>query len=52
MLLCAVSRPEAIRPRNTVFSIDPKASVTVGNAHEVLGGGLKAHRKQRGDSAR
>ncbi len=45
VLLCVVSRLEAVRLRNIVFSIDPKAFVIASNAHEVLGEGFKAHRK-------
>ena len=40
MLLCVVSRLEAVRLRAVVFSVDPRAFVIVQNVHEALGEGL------------
>lgn len=45
VLLCVVNRMEAIKIRNIVFSIDPKAFMLANNTHEVLGEGFKSHGK-------
>ena len=42
MLLCVVSRMEAVRLRTIVFSVDPRAFVIAHNVHEALGEGFKA----------
>lgn len=42
MLLCVVSRMEAVRLRAIVFSVDPRAFVIAHNVHEALGEGFKA----------
>ena len=42
LLLCVVSRLEAVRLRAIVFSVDPRAFVIVQNVHEALGEGFKA----------
>ena len=41
MLLCVVSRMEAVRLRTIVFSVDPRAFVIAHNVHEALGEGFK-----------
>ena len=41
MLLCVVSRLEAVRLRSIVYSVDPRAFVIVQNVHEALGEGFK-----------
>ena len=41
MLLCVVSRLEAVRLRTLVYSVDPRAFVIVQNVHEALGEGFK-----------
>ena len=41
MLLCVVSRMEAVRLRTIVFSVDPHAFVIAHNVHEALGEGFK-----------
>ena len=45
MLLCVVSRLEAVRLRAVVFSVDPRAFVIVQNVHEALGEGFKELQK-------
>ena len=45
MLLCVVSRLEAVRLRTVVFSVDPRAFVIVQNVHEALGEGFKELQK-------
>ncbi len=45
MLLCVVSRLEAVRLRTIVFSVDPRAFVIVQNVHEALGEGFKQLQK-------
>jgi uncharacterized membrane-anchored protein YitT (DUF2179 family) len=40
MLLCAVYRPQVNELKQIVASIDPKAFVVIGNAHQVLGAGF------------
>lgn len=45
MLLCVVSRLEAVRLRAVVFSVDPGAFVIVQNVHEALGEGFKELQK-------
>lgn len=46
MLLCVVSRMEAVRLRAIVFSVDPRAFVIAHNVHEALGEGFKELPKQ------
>ena len=41
MLLCVVSRMEAVRLRTIVFSVGPRAFVIAHNVHEALGEGFK-----------
>ena len=41
VLLCVVSRLEAVRLRTIVFSVDDRAFVIANNVHEVLGEGFK-----------
>ena len=45
MLLCVVSRLEAVRLRSIVYSVDPRAFVIVQNVHEALGEGFKELQK-------
>ena len=45
MLLCVVSRLEAVRLRSIVYSADPRAFVIVQNVHEALGEGFKELQK-------
>ena len=45
MLLCVVSRLEAVRLRPIVYSVDPRAFVIVQNVHEALGEGFKELQK-------
>ena len=45
MLLCVVSRLEAVRLRAVVFSVDPRAFVIDQNVHEALGEGFKELQK-------
>ena len=45
MLLCVVSRLEAVRLRSIVYSVDPRAFVIVQNVHEALGEGFKELRR-------
>ena len=45
MLLCVVSRLEAVRLRAVAFSVDPRAFVIVQNVHEALGEGFKELQK-------
>ena len=40
MLMCTVHRPQVNNIKNLVAEIDPKAFVTVGNAHQALGAGF------------
>ena len=45
MLLCVVSRLEAVRLRSIVYSVDPRAFVIVQNVHEALDEGFKELQK-------
>ena len=45
MLLCVVSRLEAVRLRSIVYSADPRAFVIVQNVHEAPGEGFKELRR-------
>ena len=41
VLLCAASRGDVAKIKNTVRKIDPKSFIIVANAREVLGYGFK-----------
>ena len=45
VLLCVVSRFEAMRLRRIVFSIDPAAFVVACKSHDTLGEGFKEEKQ-------